>query len=273
MARGPILSVWTGRLPALLALAIPVLAGLAWMAWSGAPRTYFALNGAALLPALGWVAFGHLPAGERMRRVLAIALLALLALPLVTGPQINGIARWLPLGPLALNAGMLTLPLLAVLAAADRAYAPPLLLTALFVALLQPDAGAGFAVTFACVGLHHVSEDWRVGLAAIIAFFAAIAAALRGELPAQQFVERVLVDAALASPAAALALFAALLAGFLLILFAVSMPRAERFALAGTLFGFSIMAIMSNYPSPLIGFGAAPILGYALALAPRAEPA
>ena len=262
-----------GRLPALLALALPVLAGLAWMAWSGAPRSYLTINAAALVAGICWTAFGRLPTGERKRRVLAVVLLALLALPLLTGPEFNGIARWLPLGPVALHAGMLTLPLLAVLAAAERFYAPPLLLAALLVALLQPDGASAFAVTFACVGLHHVGEDWRVGLAAIISFFAAIAAALRGELPAQPFVERVLVDAALASPFAALALFAALLAGFLLMLFALPMPRAERFALAGTLFGFAIMALMSNYPSPLIGFGAAPILGYALALSFRQEPA
>ena len=31
--------------------------------------------------------------------------------------------------------------------------------------------------------------------------------------------------------------------------------------------GFSLAAIVSNYPSVLIGYGAAPILGYGLALA------
>ena len=40
-----------------------------------------------------------------------------------------------------------------------------------------------------------------------------------------------------------------------------------RHALAGSLFGFSLAAIVSNYPSVLIGYGAAPIIGYGLALA------
>lgn len=41
---------------------------------------------------------------------------------------------------------------------------------------------------------------------------------------------------------------------------------AQRHALAGTLFGFSLAAVLSNYPSALIGYGAAPIVGFAIAL-------
>jgi len=260
------------RLPALLALALPVLAGLGWMAFAGAPPLYLAINAGALAIGSAWVTFGRLPAGAAPRRALAIGLVALFALPLLSGSEVNGITRWIPLGPLPLHSGMLTLPLLLVLAARQRDDAPPLLLAALLVALLQPDAASAFAITFACVGLHHVSQDWRMGAVAIMGFFAAIAAALRGELPAQQFVERVLVAAAFDQPLAALGLFGALAAGFLLMLFAAPMPRAERFALAGTLFGFSAAAMMSNYPSALIGFGAGPILGYALGLAAREEP-
>ena len=260
------------RLPALLALAVPVKAGLVYMALAEAPGAYLAINGAALTLGLGWIAFGRLPERAKLRMLVALVVLVLLASPLLIGPEVTGVRRWLPLGPANLHAGMLTLPLLAVFAAGERNYGPPLLLTALFIALLQPDAASAFALTFACVGLHHVTQDWRWGVAAIVAFVAAIVAALRGELPAQPFADRVLVEAALVHPAAALGLFAALLAGFFLLLFAAPMSRPARFALAGTLFGFSVMALMSNYPSPLIGFGAAPILGYALALSSREEP-
>ena len=43
--------------------------------------------------------------------------------------------------------------------------------------------------------------------------------------------------------------------------------QGVRHALAGPLFGFSLAATVSNYPSVLIGYGAAPIIGYGLALA------
>ena len=52
-------------------------------------------------------------------------------------------------------------------------------------------------------------------------------------------------------------------------MFAHALPAEMRVrhALAGSLFGFSLAAIVSNYPSVLIGYGAAPIIGYGLALA------
>ncbi len=257
------------RLPALLALALPCLTGLACLALAGAPGFYLAINGGALLLGLVWTAVGRMPDGERVRRALVVALLLILALPLVTGPYVNEVARWIPLGPAALNAGLLIIPPLVILAASERTYAPPILLAALLVTLLQPDAAGAFALTFAAVGLHHVTRDWRYGLVAIIAFLASIAASLRGELPAQPFADRVWVELALVSPALALAAFAGLVAGFLLMLFAAPIPRESRYALAGTLFGFSMMGLMSNYPSPLVGHGAAAILGYSVALAER----
>lgn len=254
------------RLPALLALAVPVLAGLACMAAMGAPVRYLVINAAALGVALPWLLFGRMPGGGNAPRALILGLLALLFLPLVTGPHLNGIARWLPLGPFTLHAGALALPALAVLAAREQDYAPPILLAALLASSFQPDAALGFAIVGAAVGLHDAMRDWQVGGVVIVGFLASIMAALKGELPAQPFVERVLVDAAMLQPLLALVLFVALVAAFVLMLRAVPLSRDARFALAGSLFGFSLMAVLSNYPSVLIGYGAAPILGYGFAL-------
>lgn len=254
------------RLPTLLALALPVLAGLAWMAYAGAPVHYLAINTGALIAGLVLVALLAAPSGRRLQRIMIVTLLALLFVPLATGPELNGIARWLPLGPFLLHAGMLALPAIAVLAEREPDYAPPILLAAAFAALIQPDAALGFAVLGAGAGLYFAKPSWKPGVVAVIAFVASLIAAMHGELPAQPFVERVLVDAARVQPLMALGLLLAWLACFLLILKAAPMPTAERFALAGTLGGFMLMALLSNYPTPLIGYGAAPILGYALAL-------
>lgn len=254
------------RLPALLALALPVLAGMACLAVFGAPTPYLLTNGAALSMGLALAAFLHTPSGSKASRALALALLALLFAPLLTGPEQNGITRWLPLGPVTLHAGMLAIPPLAVLAARDVDYAPPLLLLALLACLLQPDAAGTFAITIAAVGLHHAGQDWKLGAVAIVGFFATLLAALHGELPAMPFVERVLVDYAHRSLPAALALFAALVASFALVALAAPLERPARLALAGALFGFSVMALMSHYPAALIAYGAAPIIGFGLAL-------
>lgn len=259
------------RLPAILALAIPVLAGALYMALAGAPSHYALTNCGALALACLWILGGRGPHTATSRHLLTIALLLLMLAPLAVSPTIASITgesvrRWFPLGPLTLHTGMLAMPALGMLAARNRTLAAPILLAALGVAYMQPDAATGFAITFAAAGLHHVTKDWKVGGVAVIGFFASLMMAVRGELPPQPFVERVLVDAASINPILAIALGLALAAGFALLLFAIPFDRTKRFTLAGLLFGFALLALMSSYPAPLIGYGAAPILGFGLAL-------
>lgn len=254
------------RLLACLPLAVPVLAGLAYLAAFRAPPNYILVNAGALLAALLWIALAPPVTGLKPRRAVTIALLALLFLPMLTGPAVSGVTRWIPLGPMTIHAGMLAVPALTALAARDPDYGAPILLIALFAAFLQPDAATGFALTFAAVAVHDVAKDSKIGVTAIIGFFASLVMAVRGELPPQPFVERIFHDLIGASPLAAAALFAALVAGFLLTLWTAPAPRPVRYAIAGSLFGFALMALLSHYPAPLIGYGAAPILGYGLAL-------
>lgn len=254
------------RLISLLPLALPVLVGLAYLWLVGAPRAYPAINAGALLIA---VLLGLLvPAVEapKVRRALAVFLITLLFLPLLTGPHVNGIARWLPLGPFTLHTGALVIPALVVLAAREEDFAPPILLAALLAAVLQPDAATSLAVMLAAVGIYTARDDWRLIPVAGISFFASLVAGLRGELPAQPFVERILVHLAFEAPAGALALALALLGSFFLLAHALAAERPVRHALAGTLFGFFLAALVSNYPTILVGYGAAPIVGFGLAI-------
>lgn len=262
MDRSPV----RARLAAALPLLVPVLAGLAYLAAFAAPHSYLLTNVAALGLVLLWIGVGPALDGLVVRRLATVTLLVLLFVPLASGPSLGGMNRWLPLGPLTIHAGMLALPSLAVLAARDPDYGAPILLTALLAAFLQPDAATGFAVTFAAVALHDVTKDWKIGVTAVIAFFATLVMAMRGELPPQPFVERVFVDLIGPAPLAAAALFVALMAGFFLMLWTAPAPRAVRYAMAGALFGFALMAVLSHYPTPLVGYGAAPILGFGLAL-------
>ena len=255
---------------ALAALAVPVLGGVAGLAMLGAPVTYLLTNFAALAIAAAWIAFGHAPERARGRHLVLAVLLAMLFVPLLTGPEQVGIARWLPLGPVTLHAGMLVFPAIATLAAREREHAALILSVALFAAFLQPDAATGFAVVFAAVGLHDVSKDWRVGLVAIVGFFASIVMALRGQLPPAPFVERLLIYSAGDNWMAVTIMSLALGIGFCLI-FATRLAREQRFALAGALFGFIVTALMAHYPTPLVGYGAAPILGIGLALGLRSK--
>ncbi len=254
------------RSPAMLALAAPCLAGLGFLALFKAPSSYLIVNASALGIGLVWIATGPTLGRLRAVRALAIMCLAILAAPLVTGPELDGITRWIPLGPFQLHTGMLAIPLLACLAASDRDYGPPMLLAAGLICLAQPDAASGFALMGAATGLYFAWHDWKPGLVAILLFGVGLIAAMRGELAPQPFVERVLVDVAMVNIPVALALFGALIASFALMLGAIGQTSAFRYALAGSFAGFSLIAVLSNYPSILIGYGASPILGFALAL-------
>lgn len=254
------------RVIAILALAIPVTAGLAYLFAFGAPQKYLAVNAGALALGAAWIAFAPRVTSPFMRRAVIGACLVLLFLPLLTGPAISGVARWLPLGPVTLHAGMLVLPMLVVLAGEEPDYAPGILSLALLAALLQPDMATGAALTVVGFGLYDATKDWRWGVFVAVAFTASLVAAIHGELPAQPFADRVTFILAQTHPLAALGLALALLAGFLLIAGAFPGREPSRKALAGALFGFSFAGHVSNYPSALIGYGAAPILGFGLAL-------
>ncbi|GAA4643467.1 FtsW/RodA/SpoVE family cell cycle protein [Pontixanthobacter gangjinensis] len=256
----------TERIPALLALAIPTIAGLAYLLAQGAPLQYVIVNGAALALAMLWIVIGFRPSTGRVAQAIIFTLLGLLYLPFVSDISMNGVARWLPAGPFILNSGAFAFPALAVLAASNREIAPVILFTSLVAAFLQPDAALGFAILFAAAGLHDVTKDWRLGVIAVVAFFASISMALRGELPPQDFAERVVADLVMTAPLLAAALVIAWITSMIMIAQAAPMERGERFALSGALFGFALMAILSHYPSILIGYGASPILGFGFAL-------
>ncbi len=251
---------------ALFALAAPVLAGIAWMGWAGSPESYRVVNAAALAAATAWLVFAKAPAQTLHWRLLAIGALFALCLPFLTGPGINGVVRWIALGPVGLNSGALAVPALAVAAVKDRDWGAWLLGAALLPLTAQPDAAAGLAVTFAAVGIHDRTKDWRYGLVCIAGFFLTISMGLRGELPPQAFVERVLPHAAGTGLLWALLLSAAMVASFFTMLKGLRTSPATSYGLAGALFGFVIMALISHYPYPFIGYGAAPILGFGLAL-------
>ncbi|MEL6708326.1 MAG: hypothetical protein AAFP79_08585 [Pseudomonadota bacterium] len=251
---------------AALPLLVPGLAGLAYLALFGAPNSYVLINAGALMAGSAWALFGWFPKSDMLERGGAIAVLLLLALTLRLGPEVEGITRWFTLGGFTLHVGLTVIPVLAVLSARDEELGPYLLLAALIIATFQPDAASTLALTGAAFGLALAEHDRRAAAIGGLGLFATAWASLRPNLAPQPFVERVIADLWPEAPVASILLGLSLLASVTLILRAPSASSAPNFSLAGALAGFIAAALLGDYPTPLIGYGAASIIGLGLAL-------
>lgn len=254
---------WQRALP----LAVPALGGLAYLAAFGAPARLLAVNAGALVLALLWAAWGRLPSGPKARLGFAALGAGLLFLPVLIGPEVGGVSRWLRAGPVLLHSGALLLPLVVVLAGRAERFGPAVLGIATAALAVQPDAAmlAGVAAAGAVLAAMHRS----VGFTMVVLAAAGLAALTlgRGTLEPQVFTEGVLAQVWQSAPLAALVLGALLfLAAPALLLHAAHIPRAEALALTALLVTLGAMACLAPFPFPLIGYGASPILGFGLAL-------
>ena len=251
----------------MAALAVPGVAGMAFLALGGAPVSYALVNLAALGLAAACIASGGVACGSRARLGLAVALVAVMALPVLTGPVIDGVARWIPLGPMALHAGMAAAPLLVVLASGDARRGPFLLVGAMIVAALQPDAATAFALFAATIALAAATRGRSWTLAAVIGA-TALSVALRVPGPPPQiFVEDVVAYVWAKQPLAAAVLMLALIWPIVVLARGEERTRLPRLALSAALTGYVAMSFLGPYPTPLIGYGAAPFIGFGLAFA------
>lgn len=244
---------------------MPALGGLAYLAAFGAPARLIAVNAGALVLAVLCAVWGRLPSSPGPRLGVVLLAAALLFLPHLAGPEVGGVSRWLPAGPVLVHSGALLLPLVVVLAAQATRFGPALLALAAAALALQPDSAmlAGLAAASAMLAALRRSAGF-----ALVAVASAGLAALtfgRGTLEPQIFTEGVLVQVWAIAPLAALALTALLFAAAPVLLLR-SLPREEALPFAAMLVTLGAMAAIAPFPFPLIGYGASPILGLGLAL-------
>lgn len=259
------------RLP-LAACLLAILLGLLGLGMLGAPPMLLAVNGAAatiglLLTVL--VQRGKARAGAGA----VLLLLALLAAPLLFGPEVDGVRRWLALGPLRLHVGMLVVPALMVIAAGLPARsAAGVVAAASLIAAVQPDLATALALASAAAAIAVVAprDPWR-WLALLPAGGATLWCLLhRDALAPVRFVEGLWSDAAARAP---LLLLAMLAAALLLIAAPLLRWREEggrlgaAAALSASVFGYMLASAIGAYPVPLFGGGASPIIGFLLAIA------
>lgn len=250
-----------------LPLLFPSIGGLYYLFAFDAPARLLAVNAGALAVALAWIMLGRLPTDRRVRLGIAAAAALALFLPLVIGPEVGGVQRWLPAGPVSLHSAALLLPLITVLAAREDKFGPAIMALAGAALALQPDAAAlaGLAAASAVLAWLQRSIAFAVVAAAGVAL--AIITYNAGTLEPQLFTENVLPHVAERSwfKAACLAILLFVVPLWHLVIDPQTL-RSEGYALAALLTAFGGMAMLAPFPYPLIGYGASSILGFGLAL-------
>lgn len=249
-----------------------VAGGVGVMAAGGMVTTTWALNLAAwAVGAVLAVALARLPALPATAPVWTAPLL--LGLTLAVAPQIDGVQRWLAVGPLTLNAALLALPAAAVALALarDRVLAWAAAVCTGLVLALQPDASQATAWAFAVAVVALIGSRSRAALAAAIltAISAGVAWSLPDPLEPVIHVERIVPWGLALAPhwvavgvAGSIAVIAVLV---------VTARRRDGVGLAAASLGAWTAAAMlapamGAFPQPLVGAGAAPVLGLWLAV-------
>lgn len=252
----------------VIAFALAVAAGIAGFQAGGAPSAYAKVNAGAAVLAIAIAAImQRLP-------VSPASLIALCACPLIAAatlvisPDIDGVQRWLPLGPIRLHAAALLGPAFAIaLQARDDRVGIAACVVMAAVLFMQPDLGTSIAlVGAAALSLVASRSPGRITTLAIALAGCALTATRPDSLQPVRFVEGVLQDLAQGGWALTIIAASALLAAIL----APSLRAHDRntggLAVSGWYLGFLVASLAGNYPTPLIGYGAGPIIGYGIAI-------
>lgn len=189
------------------------------------------------------------------------ALLVLLGATLFF-PGVEGVHRWLPLGPVRVHGGALLLPpLLVALGAVSRVPATVVALAALFVLLLQPDAAqaASFCAGWVVIMVSRREENTTAVILGSLAL--AVACLFRPDpLEPVPHVEGIVGMAA--AQGAGWAWGSLLSLAVMPVALAVFMERPVGMVLAVYTAGTFAAAWLGDYPVPVLGYGVSPILGY-----------
>ncbi|KQS53967.1 hypothetical protein ASG17_13520 [Brevundimonas sp. Leaf363] len=263
--------IWEG----LAWLAVVAGIGLFAQTVAGALRPVLVVQSlGTVVAALVLVAAARSPSMRSGMIVTGLVACGLALAVLAVGPDMDGVRRWLRLGPVLVQPAALILPFVAWAWASERATWVGAALVAAFAILLafQPDAGSATGLLGALVAVALVRRGGsRTEMAALAVCLVATAVAWArpDPLPAIDHVERVGVVALAALPVAgvlaALAL-AAVVAPFIRRLWSGAHGRAGQAALAGLFGGLVVAGVLGNFPAPVVGSGASLLIGWGLAL-------
>jgi Cell cycle protein len=247
--------------------------GLIYMRLAGAPDSYLGMNAVALI--LGLTFFTLLTRFNLASHRWIGAAILILAVGLFTtalvGTRVDGAARWLKLGPLYIQPSLILLPVMIIGFARtrDKLSATGLMIAAAAMAL-QPDRAMAAMLVAGMTPLALVRPDRPTILALVVSMIAFAVTLVRPDtLSAMPYVDQILYSSFDVSMVAGLCVMAG---STLLIVPAIIgiLGDPDNREIHGVFAAVWVTAIaaaaLGNYPTPVVGYSGAAVLGYILSL-------
>ena len=257
-----------------IACAIGAVAlGLAYMGLAGAPGRYLGVNAGALIIGLVMLALAGrmMPDAGRWPGTATMTMAGLLLATGLFGESVEGAARWVKLGGVAVQPSLILVPVMIIAFARSRnALSTAGMIVAALALSIQPDRAMAAALTAGLTILAVMRRDRFVVLALAGSIAGFSATLVRADtLTAAPYVDQVLYSSFDVHPIAG----AAVLGGSMLLLvpamtgWARDAEYRHVYAVFGIVWLATIFAAaLGNYPTPIVGYGGSAIIGYVLSL-------
>ncbi|WCP15826.1 hypothetical protein sphantq_04314 [Sphingobium sp. AntQ-1] len=250
-----------------------VVLGVVYMAIAGAPMRYIGINVGALAIGLTMLALLErtVAAGQRWTDGAITAMAGALLATAFLGSEVDGAARWVSFGGLAIQPSLILLPVMLIAFSRSRSVlATAGIIAAAAAMALQPDRAMAGMLVLCLAALAVIRRDMlaAVALAAGVTGFAATLARA-DTLPAVPYVDQILYSSFDVHVGAGLAVLGGM--AMLLIPAIVGWSQdnnncATYAAFGAAWFAAIMAAALGNYPTPIVGYGGSAIIGYALSL-------
>lgn len=206
----------------------------------------------------------------RLVTATTVGIAVVLLLTALYGIAVDGASRWVQVGPLFVQTSLVCLPLALVLfARTPNGWNTASMIAAAIAVALQPDRAMAAALCAGLLALLVVRRTPAVATACGAAAAAVLVTCLQADrLPAVPFVDHILWSSFRMHPMLGAAMWAGSGLLFLPVLVVRSASaRPERLAFGVCWAAIVGAAAVGAYPTPVVGYGGAAILGYFLSLA------
>lgn len=246
--------------------------GVLYLVAAKAPLALVVVNTMAALLGVLLVGASLRVRGLRPRLVTgtSIAIAAALLLTAVCGYAVGGASRWVQIGPLFVQTSLVCLPVAVLLFAhtVNRWTTTAMIAAAVAVAL-QPDRAMAAALCAGLLALLLVRRTPADAVACVAAAAAVLVTWLQADrLPAVPFVDHILWTSFRVHPMLGVALWLGCALLFVPMLVVRSAGARPACLACGSCWAAIVLgAAVGAYPTPVVGYGGAAILGYFLCLA------